>query len=336
MTTIYDIAVAAKVSTATVSRVINTPELVSEKTRAKVEEAIEKLHYAPNALARELVTKSTNLIGLLIPDIANSFSPAVVDSFVGEMERNGYNIFVSITDADPEKENKCIDIMLKKRVEGIVLLGTRRMDRLANERIGILARRIPIVAIDYMPGAEGVCCVRCDEILGAFYATEYLIQLGHKRIALLNGNEEYTTYYYKRKGYRQAMEKYGLPVREEYCIATTPYFRGGYEACMQFLSLPEPPTAMFISGDQMAVGAYNAILSSGLKIPDDMSVVGFSGSPLSKAVYPPLSTVSQYARETGSAAAGIMLQKLRREETKERVVFQPTLVKRASCGPVKQ
>ena len=105
---------------------------------------------------------------------------------------------------------------------------------------------------------------------------------------------------------------------------------------MQLLSLPEPPTAMFISGDQMAVGAYNAILSSGLKIPDDMSVVGFSGSPLSKAVYPPLSTVSQYARETGSAAAGIMLQKLRGEETKERVVFQPTLVKRASCGPAKQ
>lgn len=331
MTTIYDIAVEARVSTATVSRVLNNPELVAEKTRLKVQSAIERLHYAPNALARELVTKNTNLIGLLIPDIANSFSPAIVDSVMAELEKNGYHIFLSITDADPEKELSCIDLMLKKRVEGIILLGARLLGAPSNARIAALAQQgNPVVVVDYFDDEDAVCCVRCDEQAGAALAVEHLLGLGHRSIALVNGQEELTTYHYKRLGYESALAGAGLAPRGDFCVNVPSYFEGGYEAAQQLLDLPDPPTALFVGGEQMGVGVYRAIASRGLRVGEDVSVIGFSGSPLSQAVYPALSTISQRAREMGALAAQKMLSLIAGEEAKSEVLA-PVLLRRDSC-----
>lgn len=328
--TINDIAKEANVSTATVSRVINNPEMVSEKRKAQVEAAIEKLHYAPNALARELVTKNTNVFGFLIPDITNTFAPSIVDSFSKELERYSYNIMVCLTNADPEKERSYINMMLQKRVEGIAMMGARRLDAVSNEMISSVSRRVPIITLDY-PINDDVYSIHTDECRGAYLAAEYLIHKGHRRIAFLNGDDTYTTYYYKRLGFERAMSDYGIPLQSKYCITVEPHFSGGYHGALELLQLNEKPTAVFAAGDQIAVGVYRAVHASNFKVPDDVSVIGFSGSPISLGVYPALTTVAQYAQEMGASAAQALMKIVGGEDIPKVTVFEPKILERESC-----
>ncbi|WP_066685734.1 LacI family DNA-binding transcriptional regulator [Christensenella intestinihominis] len=332
--TINDIAREAGVSTATVSRVLNNPEKVSERRKAEVERAIKKLHYAPNALARGLVTKNTNVFGFLIPDITNTFAPSIVDSFSKELEKYSYNIMVCLTDADPDKERSYINMMLRKRVEGIVLMGARQIGASSNDMIRGASRQIPIITLDYPIEGESLYTIHADEARGAYLAAEYLIRKGHTRIAFLNGDEAYTTYYYKKKGFEQAMRDYGIPVQNKYRITVEPHFSGGYDGALQLLQLNEKPTAIFAAGDQIAVGVYRAVHASKLKIPDDISVIGFSGSPISLGVYPALTTVAQYAQEMGEAAAHTLLHIVKGEPAERVVVFEPKILERESCAPI--
>ena len=333
--TIYDIAKEAQVSTATVSRVLNNPEVVSEKTKIRVHEAIEKLSYAPNALARELVTKSTNLIGLLIPDIANSFSPALIDQVVHELESNGYNIFLSITGGDPDREAKSIELMLKKRCEGIILLAARQRKIYSNKIILKLSQKnVPIVILDYFENESKVCCIRCDEEKGAEMAVQYLVEHGHKKIAMINGNENLSTYYFKRKGFLNALKQHGIAVNGDYIKTVEPYFQNGYEAAKELLECKPIPTAVFVSGEQMAVGAYKAIQEKGLKVGADISVVGFSGSRLSKAVYPAMTTISQKADELGILAAGSLIQQIDGEKPMTNILQPEIIIRDSVCSKV--
>ncbi len=336
MATIKDIAHEAGVSTATVSRVLNTPTLVSLERRKLVERVISEHNYSSNALARELVTKNTNLIGLLVTDITNTFVPAVMDSFSKELEKYNYNMFVCITGADPSREQHFIDIMRQKRVEGIVLIGNRPISSPNNAGLSKLAKHMPVLKIGYTD-IDRLMSVRTDEELGTYKAVEYLIKLGHKRIAFLNGSENVDTYYCKKIGYEKAMRDYNLEPQEKYYIKVDSYLSGsgGYNGAMQLMSLNEKPTAIFTAGDQIAFGVYNAVQSCGYRIPDDISVVGFSGSYMSEMIYPSLTTVAQYALETGIEAARQMVKKLRKEgDVQQNIVFTPELILRKSCKPV--
>ncbi|MHB1316000.1 MAG: LacI family DNA-binding transcriptional regulator [Christensenellales bacterium] len=328
-----DIANEAGVSTATVSRVLNTPEIVSPETRIIVESLINKYNYSSNSLARELATNNTNLIGVFISRLTNTYIPAVIDSFAMELEKYNYNIFTCITGTDIEKEKHYINIMSKRRVEAIVLIGSRIINSPNNELFIKINKRIPVVKMGYA-ALDPLYNVGIDECLGLYKATEYLIKLGHKRIAFLNGDERLDSYYNRKVGFVKAMNDYGVEIQEKYYITSVITHlngAGGYHGAMQLMNLHEKPTGIVTAGDQIALGVYSAIQSSGYKIPDDISVIGFSGSPLSEAIYPSLTTINQYAMETGIETARLLVKVLKNEAAERNIKFEPTLIERKSC-----
>lgn len=206
MATITDIAKVANVSTATVSRVLNSPESVSAERRERVLHAIEALNYTPNANARDLVTKSTHVIGILLPDVSNTYSPAVINTFLQKTSEFGYNSLIAITNADDQKEHDYLQMMLTRRVEGLFLLGSRKRQSANNELLNQIALRTPVVMSDYLD-LKNVSHVMTDEEHGAYLATQYLINLGHTRIGFVHGPLSMTTNYYKRQGYLRAMQE---------------------------------------------------------------------------------------------------------------------------------
>ncbi|MCI8855216.1 MAG: LacI family transcriptional regulator [Clostridiaceae bacterium] len=334
MATIKDIAKTAHVSTATVSRVLNTPDAVSEERRRRVLQAIERLNYTPNALARELKTNRTGAVGILLPDITNTFTPTVIESFLQVMNRHGYNTLLCITNADPQLEFEYIRMMNKKRVEGFVFLGSRCFSQQNDDFIEHIAQKLPVIATDYLD-KPSVSHIMADEEQGAYLAARHLLALGHRRIAFLNGDHtRYTTYYYKQEGFFRAVHEMSADLSACSLVTVQPNYLGGYEAACQLFEQPERPTAVFTAGDQIAVGVYRAAQEHGLPIPEALSVIGFSGSPISMSVYPPMTTVSQFAQETGEQAARLMLEILQNAPSAPRnLIFTPELVLRQSCAP---
>jgi LacI family repressor for deo operon, udp, cdd, tsx, nupC, and nupG len=334
MITIKDVAAAANVSIVTVSRVLNNSGQVAEKSRKKVEEAIKALNYSLNANARALVTKSTNVIGVIIPDIANIYTPSIITSLASELRENGYDFFLSITNGDSDREEASLNMMLEKRVDGIILLGSRPIEINSNKMLKEVSQRIPVVIVDYTSDNE-MYCVRSDEVTGVFLAVEYLAKLGHKKIGFINGSGNYTTHFYKQAGFEKALMDFGITLPSKYCVHVEPYFSGGLKGANILLDMDDRPTAIFAAGDQIAIGVYFAVQSRGMKIPDDISVVGFSGTPISGNIYPPLTTVDQYPEETGKAAARMIVNILNKREIPERqIIIRPKLIVRGSCSAV--
>jgi len=333
--TINDVAKKAKVSVATVSRVINDSILISEKTKKNVKKAIKDLDYKPYARARKLIEKNLRAAALLIPDIKNVFYPIVIRGVEDELEKNGYSLFICNTDENIEKERKYLDTLIDKGVDGMIFLGTRPAE-LKQQYIINLSGKMPVLMInDYIVGSN-IYSVMTDETEGAFQAVNYLIKLGHRKIAFINGDVDYTTYRYKYRGYEKALKANSIELDEKYHIKQTPYEEGGYLGTKKILQMKEDsPTAIFTASDQIAIGVYKAIYEAGLKIPGDFSVVGFSGIPLSKELFPELTTVDQLAYNTGSQA-GRTLMRLITGETLEqkRILLEPKLIVRDSCRDI--
>ena len=332
--TIRDIAQKSNVSIATVSRVLNNSANVSGETRIKVEKAVRALNYTPPALKRNFPRERTDTIGLLMPDIKNIFYSAVIMGIEEELEKNDYNFFLCITDENIDKEKKYLNTLLKKGVEGIVFLGTRPTE-VTSEHVVNLSQRMPVLIInDYIIGSN-VYSVMTDEVDGAYKAIRYLIDLGHSKIAFINGDVEFTTYRYKFRGYEHALRDNKIPAREEYLIKETPYEVGGYRGAKKLLALQDPPTAIFTASDQIAVGVIQAIYEEGYSIPEDFSLIGFSDIPLAAELYPPLTTVNQFPYKTGKLAASIIMRLIRNEELEQRkIILETHLSIRKSCQSI--
>lgn len=337
MISIIDVARKANVSTATVSRVINSPELVKPETREAVERVIKELDYQPNALARSLIQRNTKSIGILIPDINNLFYPAVVRGAEDKFEDKQYSIFLCNTDKDIEKEQAYIKLLLEKRVDGLVIMGTRPIDGSMNEHIRTLCKKLPVVMVnDTIIGAD-LYSVLTDEVEGAYNAVNYLIGLGHKKIAYVTGEiDKYTTYQNKYKGYEMAMQQHGYTISPEYIVADLPYASGGQRATKKLIDYKDRPTAIFCASDQIAMGVMKACFENGLKIPDDISVVGYSNVPISEDLYPELTTVNQFPYETGRIVAEMMMNILEgRQPSQKKIMMSPELLVRKSCSSIK-
>ncbi len=335
--TINDVARKAKVSVATVSRVINDSILISEKTKTNVKKAIRDLDYMPYARARKLIKKNLRAAALLLPDLKNIFYPIVIRGVEDELEKNGYSLFICNTDEDIEKEKKYLDTLIDKGVDGMIFLGTRPT-KLKQQYIINLSEKMPVLMInDYMIGSN-VYSVMTDETEGAFQAVNYLIKLGHRKIAFINGDVDYTTYLYKLRGYERAFKTNSIEFDEKYHIKQTPYEEGGYLGTKKILQMKEEgPTAIFTASDQIAVGVYKAIYEAGLKIPGDFSVVGFSGIPLSKELFPELTTVDQFAYNTGSKAGRTLMKLISGEKLEQkRIILEPKLIIRDSCKDISE
>lgn len=331
---IKDIARKANVSIATVSRVLNNPEKVSDEKKLLINSIIYEMNYQPNALARGLIKKATKTIGIIIPDINNLFYPAVVRGIEDVVEMSDYNVFLCNTDKDIGKEKKYINTLLEKRVDGIIFMGTRPVNPEKNEHIIRLNKKVPVLMINDIVRGSEIYSVLTDEVEGAYRAVKYLLELGHKKIAYVTGENNYTTYQNKQKGYEIALQEYGIEVYPDYIIRDLPYALGGYNAAIKLLDSKNIlPTAIFAASDQLAMGVMKAIHEKGYKIPNDISVVGYANIPISADLFPELTTVDQFPYETGRLSAETLIKVINGEElSQKKYIMEPKLLIRKSCN----
>ena len=254
--TIKDVAREAGVCIATVSRAFNTPEQVSQEKRDAIYAAAEKLHYSPNALAKSLVTKSTNTIGVLVPDINNMFYPCVVKGIDSACFAQNYLSSVANTYDNVELEKHYIHLLSNQRADGFIFVGTRSGLPQDSRHIVELAKRTPVVMLYSDLSELGVCSIVTDDVSGAKKAVKHLYDRGHRRIALFSSAVPHMTYAEKRQGYQQALAELGLPLRPDYIFENQPYLSGGFacmeQLCQRFSPAERPTAALAVSTQAQA------------------------------------------------------------------------------------
>ncbi|WP_018932906.1 LacI family DNA-binding transcriptional regulator [Gracilibacillus lacisalsi] len=332
MTTIYDIAKKTGYSITTVSKVLNDYPNVSEKAKAKVLAAVEELGYTPNSSARTLATNKSWMIGVVFAEhlgvgMAHPFFSEVIESFKKHVELYNYDLlFVSRKMGLKEETYR----HLKHRgVDGVVVVQS-----LGDDALDFTEFNMPTVFID-MP-EKGAHAVYSDNKQGSTLAVDYLYGLGHRKIAHITGAQTMYTAVERAKGFELAMEKHNLSIPSKYIVDGGYYsYEGGREAMFRLLSLTDRPTAVFVSGDEMALGAIKVIKEAGLRVPEDISVIGFDDIPLAKHVDPPLTTVKQDKELIGHQSAALLLDEINElGKNRNGKVIPVQLIKRQSCMSV--
>ena len=325
--TIYDVARLAGVSTATVSRALNGTGQIAAATRAAIEAAVEQLGYRPNTVARSLVTKSTQTIALLLPDITNPFYAALVSGIQEHALPHGYAMLLCTTEGDAEREEQYLSLLRAKQVDGALVDGLR----LPPERIArFVEDGFPIVCLDRDIESNSIPLVQVNNRLGGRLATEHLLGLGHRRIAHVAGARELRISEERLAGYQTALTD-GF---DEQLVAEGKFTEeGGHAAMVGLLERRPDLTAVFAANDLSALGVLSALASSGRRIPDDVSVVGFDDLRLSAFTSPPLTTIQQPAIEIARRATELLLDLIRGAEVRQfRHLLEPKLVIRASTA----
>lgn len=332
MVRIADVAKKAKVSTATVSRVLSNSVSVRKETAEKVTAAIKELNYQPNILARQLRTMETKTILVVISDISNPFFSKVLRGIKETAIHNGYQVLLGDIVNNAEQETNYLNIMRQRTADGMILL-TARSDK---ETVESIANEFPVVlACEYIEGTT-IPTVSIDNISSARKITEHLIKLNHKRIATLTGPLDVVLGRDRLKGFQQAMSQYDLPL-DPFLIQEGDFtFESGYNLMSKLLASQNPPSAVFAASDEMAIGAIKAIKSFGLKVPEDISVVGFDDIKFASIIEPALTTIAQPAFEIGSKAMELLIMLLNDKELRNRqFILEDHLVVRESCGECK-
>ena len=327
--TIYDVARLAGVSTATVSRALNGTGQIAPATRAAIDAAVEQLGYQTNTVARSLVTKSTETIALLLPDITNPFYAALVSGIQQRALETGHTMLLCTTEGDPEREEQYLTLLRAKQVDGVLVDGLV----LPPERIALFVREgLPIVCLDRDVDSAAVPLVQVDNRLGARMATEHLLSLGHTRIAHVQGAPDLGISVERVQGYREALADAGISFDPQLLAIGSFTEEGGYEAARSLLETPGF-TAVFAANDLSAIGVINAIVESGRRVPTDVSIVGFDDLRLSRFTTPPLTTIHQPAREIAELATQLLLELASGREVRQlRHLLEPSLVVRSSTA----
>lgn len=334
MATIRDVAVLANVSPITVSRVLNNPAAVSPATRARVEAAIEELGYIPNQIARSLRSNRTNTLALVLTDITNPFWTTVARSVEDAASAQGFAVILCNTDENEAKQNDYLSVLLRKRVDGFLLVPARS-EPSAVERIQ--RQKVPVVVLDRcVPGAT-VDVVRSDSEQGAYALTQHLIDLGHRRIAMLSGPQDVSTAQERVQGYRRALEEAGIPVEESWILRGAYTVASGYESARDLLAQAEPPTAFLGANNFIALGAMRAIREAGLGIPEDISLACVDDIPDWLVGEPFLTVAAQSPYDLGRRATERLLHQIREPEahTPQEILLPTELIVRRSTGPAK-
>lgn len=330
--TMRDVAERANVSVTTVSHVINDTRPVSYELRQRVLAAMDELGYQPNRLARSLRRGQTHTIGMIIPDNSNPFFAEVARGVEDTSFKQGYSVILCNSDGDLDKELLYTNVLAEKRVDGILFVAAG----LSTERIlDLQAQRMPLVVVDRdIPGAA-VDSVLTDNARGGWLATRHLIDLDHRRIGCITGPSDITPSADRITGYRRALGEAGIPLDEALLVKGDFRYEGGYQAASQLLSTRHRPTAIFACNDLMAIGAISAALAQGLRVPDDLSVVGYDDVRLASFANPPLTTIAQPKYEIGVIAATMLLERmLDLECPARRRVLETRLLPRQSAAPL--
>lgn len=328
MVTIKDVAKEAGVAISTVSNVLNEVDIVSEETRRKVLDAVEKLKYVPNMNAKLLKSNKKNTIGLFLPSIQGDYYRMLMQSVHLQCKLKGYLLNIYVSNENTSEE--IYSMITSSGVEGAIVLN----ERLHNEYIDRIARtKLPIVFIDREYAGERMSSVTIDNVLGASMGMEFLIKQGHRRIGYIHGIYNYDDEA-RFIAYKSVLEKYGIPLDENIIL------RGYFEEAVAYSEMKvlllkriELPDAFFCANDEMAWGCIRALNDGGMNVPEDVSVMGFDDIMLSSYYSPSLTTIHSPVTELGSVSIAELLR-LMTEEGKEKgnvVRLTPTLTVRDSC-----
>lgn len=325
-----DVAKRAGVSTATVSRVLSGGTGVSPRLQQRVLAAIEELNYQPSRVARSLRTRSSRILGLIISDIQNPFFTSVVRGVEDVAYAHQYVLLLCNSDEDPDKEKLYIDVLQAEQAAGMIVSPTRED---SPHFAPLVEAGYPMVCMDRRLPGLAVDTVVVDNVEGARRAVSHLLALGHNRIGTICGPRVMTTGRERGEGYRLALEQHGLTMDPVLVYIGDNKETGGYRGAQQLLSLPDPPTALFVGNNLMTIGAMNAISDRGLRIPEDVALVSFDDLPWSSLYRPALTAVVQPTYELGHAAAELLLKRIDDNGRLPREIeLATTLVVRESCG----
>lgn len=331
--TMKDIAKKAGVSKATVSRVINKTKPVSREVREKVEMVINEYNYKPSSVARSLAKSETKVIGLIIPDISNAFYSVLVEGISHTAHNKGYNVFLCNTFRDHDLEIEFLNLLEEKEVDAIILTTFHTTEE---QKDFIRKFRKPVVTVNREfigKNLPKVPNIDIDNYQAAYDAVTYLIKTGHKKIGILRAEQQDQTCIDRLNAYRQVLIDNNIAVNENYIVGYDFHFKSGYDGMMKVLKNEEQPDAMFCISDELAIGAIRAINDFGLKVPEDISVIGFDDIPLAKRFIPSITTVSQPIFEMGKTATDTIIKMLTGEckrENIEDIILNYQLVTRES------
>lgn len=319
--TIYDVAREANVSMATVSRVVNGNPNVKPSTRKKVSEAIDRLGYRPNAVARGLASKKTTTVGVIIPDIASIFFAELARGIDDIATMYKYNIILSNSDQNKEKEFHLLNTMLGKQVDGIVFMGGNITEAHVEE---FKKSPVPIVLAATIERSQQIPTVNIDYKQAAFDAVIGLLEKGHTEVAFVSGPlHDLINLEEKLEGYRKALTSKGIEYCEEFVVEGDYSYDSGIEAYEKLSELPKLPSAVFVATDEMALGVIHGAQDAGKSIPNDLEIIGFDNTRLATMVRPQLTTVVQPMYDIGAVAMRLLTKLMNKEKVEDHIVVLP-------------
>lgn len=333
MATMKQVAEKARVSTTTVSHVINNTRVVSSDVRERVLNVIQELRYIPSAVARSLKNDRTHTIGMMIPNNSNPYFAELIQGIEDESFKLGYNIILCNSYDDPKKQVAYIRVLMEKRIDGLILVSSgsdAELSQLLDDE------SIPKVLVDRELTGVAADFIESNHEQGGYLATKYLLDLGHRNIACVSGPQDLLPSRDRVSGYMKALAEAGVAFREDNLLHSDFTSQGGFTAFQQLLALANPPTAIFVSNDLMAIGGICAANQAGIKIPEELSVIGYDDIALASFSTPPLTTVVQPKYDIGVLTARVLVDRINNSELPFRRELLATGLKvRQSTAPLK-
>ena len=334
-TTIKDIARVAGVSHTTVYRALNDKPRISPSTKARIISIATECNYQPNVLAQSLVLGRSKTLGLVITTIVNPFYTELAKGIEDTARSLGYTIFLCSTNFEISLERLYIDMLRSRGVDGIIFTSAHTHDPNITR---LVEDQFPVILVNRRvygdPATERIDYVVVENVKGGFLAVEHLIKMGHERIGVISGFSDSSAAVERWDGARKAFSEYGLNPADLLVVEGDFLKPSGYEAARRFLGLRDAPTAIFGVNDYMALGAYEAVLDAGLRVPEDIALIGFNNITFSSMKGIELSTIGQKKYEMGSIAVHILIDKIegRDGDQARQITLEPELIVRRSCG----
>lgn len=329
MATMKDIARLAQVSTSTVSHVINGSRFVSDEIREKVMRIVAELNYTPSAVARSLKVRETKTIGLLVTATNNPFFAEVMAGVEQYCQQHQYNLIIATTGGDAKRLQQNLQTLMHKQVDGLLLMCDDSRFQADIE----LTISLPLVVMDWWFTELNADKILENSALGGYLATKALIDAGHRKIGIITGNLKKSVAQNRLQGYKNALSEAKIALNPHWIVESHFDFEGGVLGIQSLLTQSSRPTAVFCCSDTIAVGAYQAIQQQGLRIPQDLSIMGYDDIELARYLSPPLSTICQPKAELGKLAVEALLQRIKNpNENYRTLVLEPTCILRGSIS----
>lgn len=327
---IIDVAARCGVSKSTVSRVLTRDPRVRAATRLRVEQAIRELGYRPNALARGLVHGRSRTLGLVLYDLANPFFSLLARGVETVARGRGYNVLISDSGGDEAQQRECLAMLAERRVDGLLITPIHAKE---HELAMIREADLKAVLINSTAGDETISSVGTDNERGGFLAARHLLDLGHRRLAFLGDLHTMPSCQERLAGYRRAHVYAGSGPDPALIVEDLTSMEAVVAAVHRLFDLPAPPTGIVAVNDQVAIAALQAMIMCGRRVPDDVALVGFDDIPVAAWLSVPLTTVAQSKEEQGALAATLLIEQIEKQDVPmQRVILQPRLMVRESCG----